>query len=590
MKKSLILISTAMLMSCSGVNNSGKIVPAIDMSNIDSTVSMSDDFYQYATGGWQKNNPIGDEFARYGAFDLLRENNKEQIKELFTSLEGKKFAKGSVEQKITDIYNQGLDSVKLNKDGATPILADLKQVESVVDRASFSKELARIHKSMNNPFFAAYVYIDDMNSSVNILNIVQSGLGMGNRDYYLEDENKEIREEYQKFIEKIYSLAGYDNSETKRIVKSVMTIENAIAKASKSNVELRDPVANYNMVAIDDFKVRYSAIDWDIYAEEVDFELPSGINVAQLAQLDMVNKLIAEGDYQMLRDYLSFNILNAAATYMSDDLYAANFEFYDKTMSGKLEQEARWKRALAIPNGVLGEAVGEMYVEKYFPAEYKAQMMGIVDNLRDALSKHIAELDWMSDETKAKAQDKLATITVKIGYPDKWKDYSSLEIDAELSYWDNIKNMNNWLTADNLKDLKEPVDKSRWHMSPQTVNAYYNPPTNEICFPAAILQPPFFNFAADDAVNYGAIGVVIGHEMTHGFDDQGRQYDKDGNLSNWWSDADADAFNAKAKVLVEQFDAVEVLDGVYANGAFTLGENIADQGGLRVAYTAIPRR
>ena len=373
---------------------------------------------------------------------------------------------------------------------------------------------------------------------------------------------------------------------------AVMRIETELAKNMRSNVELRDLQRMYNPMTTADLKKNYDAIDW---AQLFAF---SGINperviVCQPEYMEALNKLIETTPIEDLRYYLASQYLNAAAPYLDDNFYAASFDFYGRTMSGKQEPRPRWKRAMAIPNSALGEAVGEMYVEKFFPAEDKARMMTLVENLRTALGQHIDQLDWMSDSTKMRAREKLAAFRVKIGYPDKWKDYSTLEIDPTLSYWENIQRASEWATRDALAKTDKPVDPEEWHMTPQTVNAYYNPTTNEICFPAAILQPPFFNPAADDAVNYGAIGVVIGHEMTHGFDDQGRQFDKDGNMNNWWTDADAEAFKQKTDILVKQFDAIEVLPArgdqpaIFANGSLCLGENIADQGGLRVAYTAL---
>ncbi len=592
MKRVMILFSAAALLSsCGGVTEKSAtqstVVPAIDLANLDTTCRLNNDFYQYATGGWQKNTPLKDEYARYGSFDVLRENNEYRIKELFADLATQKAENGSVNQKISDLYNMGLDSVALNNAGATPVLADLKMVAEANDRATVSRVIARLHLAVGNPFFGMYAETDLKNSAQNTLYIAQSGLGMGTRDYYLEESNEAIREAYKRYITELFTLAGYSADDAVRAQESVMAMEMAIAEASTSNVDLRDPYANYNNIALEQFKKEYSAIDWDVYAETMGLEFPAQINVGQLKQMAKVNDLVANSSAQELKDYLSFNVLNAAASYLSDDFSNIAFDFYGKTMSGKQVQQPRWKRALAVPNGSLSEAVGQMYVAKYFPAEYKERMLTIVGNLQKSLSKHIANLDWMSDATKAKAQEKLSTIYVKVGYPDTWKAYNDLVIDPSKSYWDNMKQISVWHTHENFAKLNKPVDREEWGMSPQTVNAYYNPTTNEICFPAAILQPPFFNPDADDAVNYGAIGVVIGHEMTHGFDDQGRQFDKEGNLNDWWTAEDAKAFDDKTKLLVKQFDAIEVLPGVFANGAFTLGENIADQGGLRVAYTAM---
>ena len=444
----------------------------------------------------------------------------------------------------------------------------------------------------SSPLFSFGPQADLKDSKVNALYIGQSGIGMGDRDYYLDAENESIREAYKTYLNRLFTLAGLEESEAGKATDAVMRIETELAKNMRSNVELRDIQRMYNPMTTADLKKNYDAIDW---AQLFAF---SGINperviVCQPEYMEALNKLIETTPIEDLRYYLASQYLNAAAPYLDDNFYAASFDFYGRTMSGKQEPRPRWKRAMAIPNSALGEAVGEMYVEKFFPAEDKARMMTLVENLRTALGQHIDQLDWMSDSTKMRAREKLAAFRVKIGYPDKWKDYSTLEIDPTLSYWENIQRASEWATRDALAKTDKPVDPEEWHMTPQTVNAYYNPTTNEICFPAAILQPPFFNPAADDAVNYGAIGVVIGHEMTHGFDDQGRQFDKDGNMNNWWTDADAEAFKQKTDILVKQFDAIEVLPArgdqpaIFANGSLCLGENIADQGGLRVAYTAL---
>ncbi len=578
----MVFATTLLLTNC-GVSSTETEVPAINLSNLDTTTPPSVDFYQYATGGWQKNNPLRDEYARYGAFDVLRERNEERIKELFASLAEQKNEAGSVGQKILDIYSLGLDSVRLNEEGATTILEELKSIEE----GEISQVIASLHLDVANPLFMCYVESDLKNSDSNIMYIAQAGLAMGTREYYLEDRYEQTRERYINYIEQIFLEAGYAQQEATRIAQSVMEVEMAIASASSSNVELRDPQANYNIMTIGEFTQKYNAIDWNIYSQIMGFALPEQIVLGQPKQMECVNSLLKNLPQRVLRDYLTFNLLDSAAPYLSDSFCNISFEFYGKEMSGKQEQQPRWKRSLAVPNGSLGEAVGEMYVEKYFPAEYKAKMMTLVDNLREALHQHISELEWMGEQTKAKAHEKLSTIYTKIGYPDKWKDYSSLEVDPTRPYWSNIRAISKWSTQENLAKLNKPVDRDEWGMTPQTVNAYYNPTTNEICFPAAILQPPFFNPTADDAVNYGAIGVVIGHEMTHGFDDQGRQFDKDGNLADWWSAQDAEAFEKKAQQIVEQFDQIEVLPNLFANGAFTLGENIADQGGLRVAYTAM---
>lgn len=434
------------------------------------------------------------------------------------------------------------------------------------------------------------VQSDLMNSNMNALYISQSGLGMGTRDYYVDESNAGIKKAYGEMLAKLFTLTGIEQAE--QAAASVVELETKLAEKMWSNVELRDIVAQYNPMSKADFEKTYDAIDWPAYYKAMGIGDFDTIIVTTPSAVANANDLLKNAPIESLRYYLAAQYINAAAGYLSDDFQQASFDFYGKVMSGQQEQKPRWKRAMSVPNGTLGEAVGEMYVAKYFPEKDKERMMELVKNLQTALGQHIDALDWMSDTTKAKAREKLATFTVKIGYPDKWKDYTTLEIDPAKSYWENIVNANIWYTEDNIADLGKPVDKEEWGMTPQTVNAYYNPTTNEICFPAAILQPPFYNPDADDAVNYGAIGVVIGHEMTHGFDDQGRQFDKDGNMNNWWTEEDAAAFKAKTDILVKQFDAIEVLpakDGqpaLHANGSLSLGENIADQGGLRVAWTA----
>ena len=566
--------------------------PAIDLANFDTEVAPNADFYQYATGGWQKLNPLKPEYSRYGSFDMLRDNNEKRINELFADMTARKTAPGSVEQKISDLYKMGLDSARLNAEGAVPIKAAVEKILAIDNRAQLTEAIAALHSSVANPFFSIGVEADLMNSSMNALYASQSGLMMGNRDYYLDAENEQFRTAYKAYLAKIFALAGIPEAEIEKAVAGVMNIETKLAEKMWSNVELRNIPAQYNPTSKADFEKRYDAIDWPTYYKTLGVGDFDTIIVATLSSLDNANELLKTAPLDDIRYYLAAQYIDSAANYLSDDFQLASFDFFGRTMAGQQEMKPRWKRAMSVPNGTLSEAVGEMYVAKYFPEEDKARMLELVKNLQTALSQHIDALDWMSDETKARAQEKLATFTVKIGYPDKWKDYSTLDIDPTKSYWENIVNASAWYTADNLAKLGKPVDKTEWHMPPQMVNAYYNPTTNEICFPAAILQPPFFNPAADDAVNYGAIGVVIGHEMTHGFDDQGRHFDKDGNMNNWWTDADAAAFKTKTDVLVKQFDAIEVLpakDGqpaLYANGSLSLGENIADQGGLRVAWTA----
>ena len=494
---------------------------------------------------------------------------------------------GSVAGKIGALYAMGLDSTKLNADGVAPVKEELAAINALATKSDVSKMVATLHKEGMAPFFALFVGADEKNSAMNIVQLYQAGIGMGDRDYYLlEDEGSaKMRDAYRAYINKLFTLAGSSPEQADAAVDAVMKIEKAIAEISYGREDLRDSQKNYNKLAYEDFKQIESPLDWDVYFESMGLAGLKEFDAKQINFYKDMSEALRNTTVDEQKYYLAFNLLSAAAPYLSDDFVDADFEFYGKVMSGKQEQQPRWKRSLNTVNGALGEAVGEMYVEKYFPASSKEKMLTLVGNLQTALSERINGLEWMSDTTKAKAQEKLAAFTVKIGYPDKWRDYSGLEIKDD-SYWANVRRSNIFDMAYQLADVDKPVDKSRWHMNPQTVNAYYNPTTNEICFPAAILQPPFFNPDADDAVNYGAIGVVIGHEMTHGFDDQGRNYDKDGNLIDWWTAEDAVRFTERADKLVDQYDQIIVIDTLHANGRFTLGENIADHGGLLVAHQA----
>ena len=575
------------LASCNTPQKEVVKIAAINPANMDTTVAAGTDFYEYACGGWIKNNPLKPEYARFGTFDQLLENNQEQLRVLIEELSATPHEAGSVAGKIGALYAMGLDSTKLNADGVAPIKEELAAINALATKSDVSKMVATLHKEGMAPFFALFVGADEKNSAMNIVQLYQAGIGMGDRDYYLlEDEGSaKMRDAYRAYINKLFTLAGSSPEQADAAVDAVMKIEKAIADISYGREDLRDSQKNYNKLAYEDFKQIESPLDWDVYFESMGLAGLKELDAKQINFYKDMNKALQNTTVDEQKYYLAFNLLSAAAPYLSDDFVDADFEFYGKVMSGKQEQQPRWKRSLNTVNGALGEAVGEMYVEKYFPASSKEKMLTLVGNLQTALSERINGLEWMSDTTKAKAQEKLAAFTVKIGYPDKWRDYSGLEIKDD-SYWANVRRSNIFDMAYQLADVDKPVDKSRWHMNPQTVNAYYNPTTNEICFPAAILQPPFFNPDADDAVNYGAIGVVIGHEMTHGFDDQGRNYDKDGNLIDWWTAEDAVRFKERADKLVDQYDQIIVIDTLHANGRFTLGENIADHGGLLVAHQA----
>ena len=587
MKKGILIMSVAIMAAATscGTKSAGEKVPAIDLANLDPSISAKEDFYQYATGGWQKNHPLKPEYSRYGSFDVLRENNEIRLNELFQGLSSVKAEKGSVQQKISDLYAMGLDSTRLNAEGVNPVKPYLDALESVKDVESYVRAMADIELHGDGGCWGVYAESDMTDNSNIVLYITQSGLALGNRDYYLLAENAELREGYLNFLKKIFTLAGDEKAEQK--AKDAFDFQMTIAEPSWSMIQQRDIEARYNPMTPEQLYKEYPALRFDAYLDAMGIPAQSKIVLEQPSYFKALNRILAKTNPRILRHYLQAQLLSGACGYISDDFTDASFDFFSAQMSGIKEQKPRWKRAMQAPNSILGEAVGEMYVAKYFPEKDKQKMLQIVKNIQKGLSEHVASLDWMSEQTKARAQEKLSSFIIKIGYPDKWKDYSTLEIDAQKSYYQNLREASLWSMRDNLSKLGRPVDKTEWGMTPQTVNAYYNPTTNEICFPAGILQPPFFNPNVDDAVNYGAIGVVISHEMTHGFDDQGRLFDKDGNLNNWWTEEDAASFKAKADKLVAQFDAVQIQDGLYANGSATLGENIADQGGLRIAFTAM---
>lgn len=557
----------------------------INVTNLDSTVNPGNDFYQFATGGWQKLNPIPDEYARYGSFDKLREENQKQIQELIEELGKAEHKAGTNAQKIGDLYKSGMDSVKLNADGAAPIQSKLQKISSTKDKKQLIGLMAEVSKSAPSPFFNFYVTADDKDASMNIAHFMQGGIGMGDRDYYLEDQTSELRDKYVQLIETQFKNAGYTEADAKEAAVNVLRIESALAAGNITKEMLRKPELNYHKMAVADLDKEVAPFEWVYFLDQLGAKNLDSINVAQVSPLKNAVAIFDKESVSNLQDYLSWKVIDGAANFLSDDFVNANFDFYGKAMSGRKELLPRWRRTVDGVNGALGEAVGQLYVEKYFSAEAKDRMIKLVDNLKLSLSERINNLEWMSDETKAKAQEKLSTFIVKVGYPDKWKDYSSLEINDD-SYYANMVRAQEFAFADMMKDLGKPVDNTKWYMTPQTVNAYYNPSTNEICFPAGILQSPFFYMNGDDAINYGGIGVVIGHEMTHGFDDQGRKYDKDGNLTDWWTKEDATRFDDRAKVMVDYFDNIVVIDSINANGTFTLGENIADHGGLQVAYNA----
>lgn len=576
------MICASLLAAC---RNNGDKVPAIDVTDLDTSVAPGTDFFLYANGGWIKKNPLKAEYARFGSFDVLRENNVTRLNDLFAEMATMNPEQGSIDQKIVDLYKQGLDSVRLNAEGGTPIKKYLDRIYATKDKKALAVELAELSKIGEGGFFGLGVESDLMNSKMQILYLGQGGLGMGDRDYYVDKSNAKLREGYQKMLEKLFSLSGYEDAAER--AANAAGVEDKIAEVSWTSVQNRDYTKQYNPMSTAEIGNRWKAFDFKSFFETLGIPDQDKIIVQQPSFFDGFDKIYSTTPIEELQDYLAAGVISSASTCLSDDYYDAHFDFFSTQMSGVTEQKPRWKRAMAVPNSILGQAVGQMYVKKYFPEEYKEKMLKLVKNLQVSLGQHIDSLEWMSEATKKYAREKLSNFTVKIGYPDKWKDYSTLTVDPNLSYCENLHAARGWYVSDNLSKLGQPTDPTEWGMTPQTVNAYYNPTTNEVCFPAAILQPPFFNANADDAVNYGAIGVVIGHEMTHGFDDQGRLFDKDGNMNNWWAPEDEEAFKAKAAILEKQYSDVEILPGIHANGSLCLGENIADHGGISIAWTAL---
>ncbi len=583
MKKTFAIMLTIAAFAACGRN--AEKVPALDLTNLDTTVSPKVDFYQYATGGWQAKNPLPPEFSRYGSFDVIAETNQKQLNELFESMMTMKAEKGTVDQKISDIYKMALDSVTRNALGAEPIKPYITEIQAVGSKEELAVLLGKMNLVGEGGFYSSGVAADLMDSDCQVLYMGQGGLGMGDRDYYLLDKNAALKDGYKAFLVKVLTLAGVEGPEA--VVEQDMAVEDAMAQAFWTREQTRDVAASYNPMSCADMYSRWPSLMLDKTLAAAGIPEQDKVIVEQPSYFDALAKIFSDTDLEALKSYLLCGFVSGSCGSLSDDFYTASWEFFSHQMAGAQEQRPRWKRAMQVPNGLLGEAVGKMYVERYFPESSKQMMVELVENLRVALGEHIDALDWMSDSTKVRAHEKLDAFTVKIGYPDKWKDYSTLDIDPNVTYYENLRNASKWYVADNLSKLGKPTDRTEWGMTPQTVNAYYNPTTNEICFPAGILQKPFFDPDADIPVNYGAIGVVIGHEMSHGFDDQGSMFDAKGNMSNWWTAEDKAKFDAKGDALAAQFDAVEVLPGLMANGRYTLGENIGDHGGLSFAFSAM---
>ena len=579
MKKLIFTLTAITLMTTACTQ---KQTTGIRLENLDTTVVPQNDFYQFACGGWMANNPLTPEYSRFGSFDKLGLQNLEQVNGLIQEIAAEKHEQGSIGQKIGDMYNLAMDTARRDQDGIAPVQKTLDEIAAISDRNELS---AILGASMDYQLWAMYVDADAMNSSMNILNEYQAGFSLGEKEYYLdEDEHtRSIRAAYVAYVEKLFGLFGFDRAAER--AQTVLRMETRLAKAAYSNVELRDPQRNYNKMSIDELQALVPQVDWKVYFAALGVELDS-LSVGQIPHLQEAGKMLGDEPLEDLKTLFAWQVIEGAASYLTTEIYMTSFDFYGRVLSGTEEPKPLWKRAVGIVNGTLGEAVGQMYVAKYFPEENKERMLALVHNLQRALGIRIENLAWMSRETKDKALEKLNAMTIKIGYPDEWRDYSKLDINAGDTYYANLQRAAKFEQDYSLSYLGKPVDKKKWYMTPQTVNAYYNPSSNEICFPAGILQYPFFDMSADDAFNYGAIGVVIGHEMTHGFDDQGCQFDKDGNMVNWWTEEDKAAFDARTKVMEEAFNKIEVAPGVHANGAFTLGENIADHGGLQVSYLA----
>ena len=570
---------------------SAQLRSGISLADLDPTVRPADDFYEYACGGWMKANPLPAAYSRYGSFDRLAEDNNKRINGILKELQSNTYPEGSVEQKLSDLYKLAMDSVRRDREGVEPLMPLIRRLEAAKTKEQLFKEQLALMPYGESELFVSYIAADDKNASQNILNIMQGGLTLGQKDYYLENDEAtvKIREGFKKYIVRMFQLFGFKKAAAEKKMKNIMRIETALAKASKSRTELRDPQANYNKMTLKEFAARYPHLQLEaqMNATGIKSQHIQEMVVGQPAFLDAADKLFATMTAAEYRDIMEWGQIDGAAGTLSDEVRQAHFDFYGKVFSGKTEDHPLWRRSTNQVQGVMGEALGRIYVQKYFPASSKERMKTLVENLRIALGERIAAQDWMDDSTKVNALLKLNTFYVKIGYPDRWTDLSSLKIDAKKSYYENMEECSRFWVADRIsKRAGKPVDREEWHMTPQTVNAYYNPTTNEICFPAGILQVPFFDPTADDAFNYGAIGVVIGHEMTHGFDDQGRQYDKEGNMHDWWTETDGKNFTERTDKYADFFSAIEVLPGLKANGRLTLGENLADHGGLQVAWYA----
>ena len=562
----------------------------IDKNNLDPTVKPGNDFYRYAAGGWLKSHPLDAEHTSNGSFTDLSEACQKQIQELILQAAEKETTKGTLGQKIGSLYKLMMDSVRLNREGWAPIKPTLDKIAAIKDRREYQLVTAQLdRKGEGTMMYGIGVGADMRNASMNLVSVGQGGIGLGTRDYYLNDDAQtvRIRDTYKAMMKNLFKMVGNDDATAEKKMQAVMGIETRLAKSHYSRVQLRDIDANYHKMSYNQLVTDFPGIDWGNVFLLSGFPSFDMVDVGQPEPIHEVEKILAETPLDDLKAYAEFKVIYGASTQLSDDFRAEAFKL-SSVMNGIQQDRPRWKRAVGLVSGVMGEAIGKLYVEKYFPESSKKRMLELVGNLQEALKQRIQEATWMTPATKEQAIDKLSNFIVKIGYPDKWKDYSGLQVDENLSLYENLGIISEFLMLDQLKKkVNQPTDKDEWLMTPQTINAYYNPTTNEICFPAAILQPPFFDPNADDAVNYGAIGGVIGHEMSHGFDDQGSQFDKTGNQNNWWTDLDKKNYNERTKVLENYFSTVEAVPGKKINGKQTLGENIGDNGGINIAFRAL---
>lgn len=561
----------------------------IDRANMDLTAKPGTNFFQYAGGGWMAAHPLDAEHARYGHFNQLNETNQERLRQIILDLSATPSETGTLEQKIGGLYRLAMDSARLNAEGATPIRPLLSQIRGAKNK----KELFVVQSTLSHHgvagWISSYCGADEKNAKQNIVQIGQPQLSLGQRDYYVDDDAamEDIRKAFVKYVADLFRLVGDDDAAAQQKAAAVMALETRQAEANYSAVQLRNPEANYHKMTYAELLSEYPGIDWSTYFLLEGYPAFTEVVVGQREPLHALEALWQEASLEDLKAFAEFRLIDDAASYLSDDFRQLSFSFYGTTLQGSEQDRPRWKRAVSTIDRVLGEAVGKIYVERFFPESSKVRMKELVNQLAIALGERIDAQSWMSEETKLKAHEKLSTFYVKIGYPDEWTDYSGLHIDESKSFYSNLLAAAAWHTDDHIaKHANKPVNRDEWLMTPQTINAYYNPTTNEICFPAGILQPPFFNPEADDAANYGAIGVVIGHEMTHGFDDQGCKYDKDGNLNNWWTAEDAARFKERTDMMINYFNGLEALPGLPCNGALTVGENLADHGGLMVAHQA----